>query len=284
MNNKQTSPDKETRRCKSCGKQLKDGDWRFCDRCGRDPYALLGKITIEPDLQFLKQCSSKELDDLVHVLVYDTDGKERITGNLKKYIEHSPNHEMYVDAIVKEFRSFGGNSFANLARGGYGVPYKEILCDVCGRLGVKYNKNSTTQKIEKDLVMGIFEKAIEKMSHEELKEFCQKIGVENTKKPTPEIATAAVLLALRTGGPQYAVYAGMIAKSIMANIFGRVILGPTTSFAFGKLVSILSGPIGWTITAVWTSIDIAGPAYRVTIPAVFQVIYLRARTENRNTV
>ena len=48
-----------------------------------------------------------------------------------------------------------------------------------------------------------------------------------------------------------------------------------------KIASILTGPIGWAITAIWTSADMAGPAYRVTIPTIIQVIYLRALTENR---
>ncbi len=42
-------------------------------------------------------------------------------------------------------------------------------------------------------------------------------------------------------------------------------------------LSILAGPIGWIITGVWTAIDIAGPAYRVTIPACILVATLRLK-------
>lgn len=49
-------------------------------------------------------------------------------------------------------------------------------------------------------------------------------------------------------------------------------------------MSILTGPIGWAITAIWTAIDIAGAAYRVTIPAVIQVAYLRKLSENRKAI
>ena len=35
------------------------------------------------------------------------------------------------------------------------------------------------------------------------------------------------------------------------------------------------GPVGWVLTALWTLLDIAGPAYRVTIPAVIQITYIR---------
>ena len=38
------------------------------------------------------------------------------------------------------------------------------------------------------------------------------------------------------------------------------------------------------ITALWTVLDIAGPAYRVTIPATIQVAYLRSLSENREQI
>ncbi|OOQ19452.1 ubiquinol-cytochrome C chaperone, partial [Helicobacter pylori] len=37
------------------------------------------------------------------------------------------------------------------------------------------------------------------------------------------------------------------------------------------------GPVGWIITGVWTAIDIAGPAYRVTVPACILVTTLRKK-------
>jgi len=40
-------------------------------------------------------------------------------------------------------------------------------------------------------------------------------------------------------------------------------------------MAVLTGPIGWVITGLWTAIDIAGPAYRVTIPTVIQIAVLR---------
>jgi len=44
-----------------------------------------------------------------------------------------------------------------------------------------------------------------------------------------------------------------------------------------RTMAILTGPIGWVITGLWTAVDIAGPAYRVTIPAVIQVAALRQK-------
>nr|WP_240147129.1 ubiquinol-cytochrome C chaperone family protein [Helicobacter pylori] len=46
-----------------------------------------------------------------------------------------------------------------------------------------------------------------------------------------------------------------------------------------RTLSFLTGPVGWIITGVWTAIDIAGPAYRVTIPACIVVATLRLKTQ-----
>ena len=51
-----------------------------------------------------------------------------------------------------------------------------------------------------------------------------------------------------------------------------------------KSISAFAGPIGWVITAAWTAFDVAGPAFRVTIPAVIQVAFLRQQYINKNII
>lgn len=47
-------------------------------------------------------------------------------------------------------------------------------------------------------------------------------------------------------------------------------------------MAIFAGPIGWALTGLWALMDIAGPAYRVTIPVVIQVAFLRAKLKYGN--
>ncbi|GAA7726309.1 hypothetical protein HpBT014_15400 [Helicobacter pylori] len=44
-------------------------------------------------------------------------------------------------------------------------------------------------------------------------------------------------------------------------------------------MGILTGPIGWVITGALVSINLAGPAYRVTVPACFLVATLRLKAQ-----
>ncbi len=47
--------------------------------------------------------------------------------------------------------------------------------------------------------------------------------------------------------------------------------------ALKKTLGILAGPIGWVITSALVSINLAGPAYRVTVPACVLVTTLRLK-------
>ncbi|EQD89615.1 ubiquinol-cytochrome C chaperone family protein [Helicobacter pylori SouthAfrica50] len=47
--------------------------------------------------------------------------------------------------------------------------------------------------------------------------------------------------------------------------------------ALKKTLGILAGPIGWVITGALVGINIAGPAYRVTVPACVLVATLRLK-------
>ena len=127
----------------------------------------------DEDLEFLKQIDSKDLDDLVYVLTHDKDGETRFTEELttnENYKKFFPEHNKYWEDIAAELQCYGGNTFATIFRGGKGVEYKEILIDVCDKLKVNFNKDSSIETIETNLLMKILTDAIEKMSPEELKE------------------------------------------------------------------------------------------------------------------
>ncbi|EAJ7040631.1 DUF3944 domain-containing protein [Campylobacter jejuni] len=90
----------------------------------------------DKDLEFLKELSSPELDELVKILTHDKDGKVRFTEELTNndlYKKHYSDHKEYIELILEEFQKFGGNSILNIFRGG-GVLYNEILRDVAKNL------------------------------------------------------------------------------------------------------------------------------------------------------
>ena len=148
--------------------------------------------------------------------------------------------------------------------------------DVCDKMKVNYNKNSSVEKIEGNLLMKILEDALEKMSPEELKELAEATGVKNTSGITAETLVGVFQAVFRMGG-----FKSYQLTLIVVNAISRALIGRGLTFAgnaaLTRTMAILTGPIGWVITGLWTAIDVAGAAYRVTIPAVIQVAALRQK-------
>ncbi|MGX3020731.1 DUF3944 domain-containing protein [Ursidibacter arcticus] len=240
----------------------------------------------DPDLEFLGTCSSEELNDLVYLLTHDPkDGESRWTEFLTKntkYKRYYPDHQKYWEEIAEEIQLFGGNSIVNFFRK-RGVPYKEVLCDVCDKMKVNYNKNSSTKQIEQNLLMKILEKALDEMKPEELEQLSKELGLDNQNKPTPQIMMGMFITIFKMGGFKSYQLTLVIANAVLKALVGRG-LALAGNAALARGAALLVGPIGWAITALFTAIDVAGPAYRVTIPAVIQVVYLRTLVENRQNI
>lgn len=234
---------------------------------------------IDKDLDFLREIQSEDLNDLVYCLTHDRDGAVRFAEELTssdRYKLHHPDHSQYWQHIAAEIQCFGANTFATMIRGGEGVMYKEVLTDVCDKLKVNYNKESSTQTIENNLLMKILTDAVEKMTPAELKELAEATGVKNTDGITAETMLAIFQAAFRVGGFKSYQLTLIIVNAILKALIGRG-LSFAGNAALTRTMAVLAGPIGWVITGLWTAIDIAGPAYRVTIPAIIQVAVLRQK-------
>lgn len=180
----------------------------------------------------------------------------------------------YADLIADEIRLFGGNTFANLARGGVGVPYKEVVCDVADKMKVSYNKASTVERIELLIVQKIFEDSIEKMTEEDRQKLIKDLGIRGI--PVGSSATMIMQAIIKMGGFKSYQIAVIVANSIAKFILGRG-LSFAANASLTKIMSIFAGPIGWVISSLWTLIDIAGPSYKTTIPCVIHVAMLRQK-------
>ena len=243
-------------------------------------------------VRVLQESSNEDLEYLVNYIKEKADFTETLTGS-PGYRAHHPNHSMYVDEIVHEIRLFGGNTIANKYRGcppiilpilapilpflpailapilpflpGEGPPYKEIVQDVANKLGVNYEYYDSVERVEMKIIKEILNRSLKGMSDkkkEEVFKAFKKEGGDN--------------LDFSAGSPLALLMAATVANGIAKMVLGRVIGG-----IGGRVITILAGPIGWVITGIWTAISIAGPAYRVTIPCVCHVAYLRHKIQAR---
>ncbi|HDG9808936.1 MAG: DUF3944 domain-containing protein [Raoultella sp.] len=236
----------------------------------------------DPDLNLLGQCSNEELQLLVSILITDPrDGDTRWTENLTSTPEYrllAPEHRRYWQLIAAEFQRYGANTLVSLIRLGQGVTYREILEDVCDKLNVNYNLKSTTETIELCLLMKVLEKSLDQMTPEELATFSRNMQLDLTN-PTPQLILMAVQAAIRTSSLAALELATVLSASVITSLGGIATWG--TVVVASRALSVIAGPVAIALSSAWMISDIAGPAYRVTIPACIIVAWLRQQRLSR---
>ncbi|WQV02447.1 DUF3944 domain-containing protein [Helicobacter pylori] len=236
----------------------------------------------DSDLEFLKQLSSNDLKDLFDALVYDEDGETRNTEELTvstEYKRYGRDYAKYPMRIAEELQCYGGNSLMNFFRN-EGVLYKEILCDVCDHLKVSYNEKSATSLIENNMLSKLLKNSLEQMNESEIKELLHELGTPNIDKMIGEnkqVLIASVLTLFKASGSYSYLLAIAVADAMVKKTLGHGLSSVVGKVALKKTLSILAGPIGWVITGALVGINIAGPAYRVTVPACVLVATLRLK-------
>jgi len=242
-----------------------------------EEFAMTINYLSDPDLDFLENASNEDLDTLFLYLTKDKDGDARLTGDLEndhQVIRYHPDHHIYWQKIAAEVQYYGGNTIANNMRG-HGAFYRKVLIDVCKKLKVNFNETAPISIIEQNLLMKIMTTSLEKMNEEELTDVVNEMHIPVTSF-TKQALTAAIQGAIIAGSFSTYTMAVIIANQVARALAGRG-LAVAANAALTRTIGIFAGPIGWVLLSLWTIIDVAGPAYRVTIPCVIQIAYLRVK-------
>lgn len=225
-------------------------------------------------MEFLKNCSNEELGVLVD-LITDKGSLTQLMTNTKVYSENYPNHRAYVDLIQDEIIDFGYNSLAIFAD----RSYKEVVKKVCKKMNV-YDSSDDMYEMENKILGKVFQDSLKELTKEDIKAIVQEINLKGLKLKDLEGRRDYLVLAelFRAGG-----FESYKLSVIVANSLARMVTGKGLSLAINagltKALSIFAGPFA-IIMAVWTVVDIAGPAYRVVGKAVPYIAALRKIHEN----
>lgn len=219
----------------------------------------------------LEIASNDDLDFLVELV---TRTYTNFLCRTDVYKEHFPDHKKYADLLAKEICEYGGNSFSNIFRGS-GPTYKEIVCNAATKLGVPFNSKQPIEFIENSILSQILTKALENMSDDEKHDLLKNMNVKDYSLIGPTLTITLIKIFNMGGFKSYQI------SVIIANQIAKAILGHGLKLAANvtltRLLSILTGPVGWTIASLWTAIDLAGPAYRVTVPSIIYIAMLRKK-------
>ncbi len=173
-----------------------------------------------------------------------------------------------------------GIVFANFFRG-YGVPYREILMDVCDKKKVNYNKNSSTERIEMYLIQKLMDDVLEEMNDEQLQELVKDLQLDANTYQSKDAMKNAVLMACMSPA-----FVSQILTLLTSVLVPRVALDIAVGLG---LVSRIGGILVPAINnIIMGSMVVKRPdgssIYGVTIPGVVLIIYMRRKmqTEKQN--
>ncbi len=154
------------------------------------------------------------------------------------------------------------------------------MCDAYDHLDINYNERSATSLIEQNMLSKLLKDSLEKMSRREIKELCDGLGMTNIDKvigESKQVLIASVLTLFKVGGSHSYALAVSVADAMVRQTLGHGLSSVVGKVVLKKTLGILAGPIGWVITGALVSINLAGPAYRVTVPACVLVATLRKK-------
>lgn len=237
-----------------------------------------GKPQDDDDRALLDLLAHADQEDLALLVDY-------LTANAEQRASHTDAGRLLVQAkasghyppqarqaLLAELKRFGNNSIIKLFRRGNGPSYRDIVRDVARHFKVICADNDGVDVLEARILEQLLGQAWEKMTDTERAEF--HIGLGQTSGVSPALSGAMV--ALQLGG--FAAYriALFAANSLARSLTGRGLTSATHA-ALNRTVRILSGPVGWAVSAAWTAFDLASPSYRVTVPCVVQIAYMRQK-------
>ncbi|MFV8907317.1 GTPase [Serratia fonticola] len=188
--------------------------------------------------------------------------------------------------IADYLRKMGSNDIASLFRSGKGVEYEEIVCDVGEKLKVKGVSKDKPVKLNEELIIQhLFSDALKKMSDEERSALMRSI---NLSEKDQGAILAGTLMASQVMLNQFGGFAVYRMSVILANMLARSLLGNGLNFAANAAlvrgVGAFLGPIGWMVSGAWLAVEIAGPAFRKTVPAIVHIAMLRQNVLKRLTI
>ncbi|MCG7602075.1 DUF3944 domain-containing protein [Halomonas sp. McH1-25] len=238
----------------------------------------------DDDLAFLQYCTEEDIFQLAEFIIYDKDGKERFASEIRadpdfKNLSGKPDQwRKSWKLVAGELQHFGGDSFVNLLRR-KGVTYREILVDVCEKLKVKYSKKSSAYDIENLLIERLVELSWEKMSDAERQEALKTVDVTSFSGP----AWHLILHMIRSRGMGSLAWSSWLAQSarLAFTPFALTNIGASgaAGFLVQRSVTSFAGPLALVALTVP---KVTGAAYRVTVPAVIQIAYMRRKYEQKD--
>ncbi len=230
----------------------------------------MSEIDIQGDEALVQLLSNADKGDIDLLIDYVTNtGKLgfSMSDSVKTVLQDAKRQDIpdkeTLRLLVRELQHFGGNTFVNLFRRN-GVSYSEIVDDVTSHLKMKVPATASVEEKEALIIDCVFTSSWKKMSDDERSQILRDMGINGSASMDIPVWQRAALvangLAQTTAGKALPLIAGL---------------------GIGRILGVLTGPVGLAITGLYTVYDISNPAFRVTLPCVVQIAWIRLKNSRQ---
>lgn len=230
----------------------------------------MSEIDIQDDEALVQLLLNADKDDIDLLIDYVTNtGKFgfSMSDSVKAVLQDAKRQDEHDDEtlrlLVRELQHFGGNTFVNLFRRN-GVSYSEIVDDVTSHLKMKVPATASVEEKEALIIDCVFTSSWKKMSDDERSQILRDMGINGSASMDIPVWQRAAL----------------VANSLAQTTAGKV-LPLIAGLGIGRVLGVLTGPVGLAITGLYTAYDISNPAFRVTLPCVVQIAWIRLKNSRQ---
>ena len=230
----------------------------------------MSEIDIQGDealVQLLLKADKGDIDLLIDYVTNTGKFGFSMSDSVKAVLQDAKHQDIpdeeTLRLLVRELQHFGGNTFVNLFRRN-GVSYSEIVDDVASHLKMKVQAAASVEEKEALIIDCAFTSSWKKMSDDERRQILRGMGI-----------SASVSLDIPVWQK-----AALVANGLAQTTAGKV-LPLIAGLGIGRVLGVLTGPVGLAITGLYTAYDISNPAFRVTLPCVVQIAWLRLKNSRQ---
>ncbi|EOZ3162215.1 hypothetical protein ACQ2F6_002924 [Yersinia enterocolitica] len=190
-----------------------------------------------------------------------------MSDSVKTVLQDAKRHDVpdeeTLRLLVRELQHFGGNTFVNLFRRN-GVSYSEIVDDVASHLKMKVPAAASVEEKEALIIDCVFTSSWKKMSDDERRQILRGMGISASVSLDIPVWQKAALVA-----------------NGLAQTTASKVLPLIAGLGIGRVLGVLTGPVGLAITGLYTAYDISNPAFRVTLPCLVQIAWIRLKNSRQ---